>query len=1178
MHIPTVPACFAQGTRMALVKEPNAEPIPGYRLIEPLGSGGFGEVWKCDVPGGIYKAIKFVFGNLQGTENEAIRAEQELGALERVKNIRHPFLVNVERVEQIDGELVIVMELADKDLRDLLNEFRAQGQVGIPRQELLSYLRDAAEALDLIHNQYNLQHLDIKPSNLFLVSNRVKVADFGLVKALEGRGTSTNSGLLGGITPAYASPETFQGDLSKHSDQYSLAIVFQELLTGSLPFNGKSARQLMQQHCMTEPDLKALPASDRAVIARALSKDPQQRFPSCLDFIGALVRATPGARTWATMEDLFIENNDEDPSGNSRLSKSIRATPGVRPARPGPLRPTYLIGLGEFGREALQAIRYRIIDRFGGLDRVPCWKYIYIDSDPKSINDALSGPPEQAFQPQEMYHAPLMGVAGYRKHRQSLELISEWLPPERLYSIPRSLAVQGVRSLGRLAFTENQLRIAAKLKRDIQSLLDIESLEQTATMTGLEPGIETPQVLLFAAAGGGTGSGMLIDTAYTCRRLLQEQGITDQEIFGYLFCGAPNDLTTPSAERSNIYATLAEINHYSHPDALFSAKYRPGMLPMEDNGTPFQSVYLARVGRRSVGTVREVASRMATYVFNDLATPLGRLLAPSRRQQYDKIGSVYRSFGTYNVWYPRGLMLRIASRQASQRLIKLWLMDEPTRRTDEVDRECTALLHEQNWQAEAIGLRIEQVAMEATGEGTPPQMIEAFLAQLAIQKETAFARNEPSTWCRDALQRMREWVGGAGNAGPGNEWQRSKLDRLYLDAADKVASEYAVQLNRPARRLFNTPGDRVAIAHAAYEEMAIRLQRIVEKYQQQVEHHRAQSGISHQKVSVALEETLAGIRSFSFFPAKRMQKLLDKFLESVTKFSRDRLAEYTLRSIEVVYRTLAGRIDELLRDLKFCSQRLKQLEVSLMTAASEQDLTSANMESLGGKPSGYSSSQMSSSQILRDAAMVLASRIVLPDGQTDLEQAATRFLANVPEKAWTELDLYLQENVMKPMGGLFTLCMNNSDLSRALNGPLLQGTAAYLDQHLEVTDVCQAELSTAEMLGVDLAAQTKVFHHLATPSIASKTAGESESDFLLVPSTEAGKQFTALATKTLDKLKVIPISVVTDIFICREQASLTLADIQQMVQLCKDDYEQNKSSLISSPHARMDTQDWLPLE
>ncbi|HMP15594.1 MAG TPA: hypothetical protein PKD72_01105 [Gemmatales bacterium] len=129
-----------------------------------------------------------------------------------------------------------------------------------------------------------------------------------------------------------------------------------------------------------------------------------------------------------------------------------------------------------------------------------------------------------------------------------------------------------------------------------------------------------------------------------------------------------------------------------------------------------------------------------------------------------------------------------------------------------------------------------------------------------------------------------------------------------------------------------------------------------------------------------------------------------------------------------------------------------------------------------------------------------------------------------------------------------------------------------------MTDVCQAELSTAQALGVDLAAQTKVFHHLATPSIASKTPSNEESDFLLVPNTESGKQFTELAVKSLDRLKVISINVVTDIFICREQGNLSLSDIQQMVQHCKDEYEQNKHSLVSSPHARMDTQDWLPLE
>src|SRR5258708_36502894 len=105
-------------------------------------------------------------------------------------------------------------------------------------------MKEAAEALDLMNGQYNLQHLDIKPQNLFLVYNHIKVADFGLVKDFEGkRGTIT-----GGITPVYAAPETFDGWVSRNSDQYSLAIVYQELLTGQRPFNGTLARQLVLQH------------------------------------------------------------------------------------------------------------------------------------------------------------------------------------------------------------------------------------------------------------------------------------------------------------------------------------------------------------------------------------------------------------------------------------------------------------------------------------------------------------------------------------------------------------------------------------------------------------------------------------------------------------------------------------------------------------------------------------------------------------------------------------------------------------------------------------------------------------------------------------------------------------------------------------------------------------------
>src|SRR5262245_7927584 len=129
---------------MSFVREPNAEPIKGYRLIEPLGSGGFGEVWKCEAPGGLFKAIKFVYGNLNSLDLEGVRAEQELHALERVKEVRHPFVLSMDRIEVVDGELVIVMELADKNLHDCFLECQTAGLVGIPRNALLRYIRDAA--------------------------------------------------------------------------------------------------------------------------------------------------------------------------------------------------------------------------------------------------------------------------------------------------------------------------------------------------------------------------------------------------------------------------------------------------------------------------------------------------------------------------------------------------------------------------------------------------------------------------------------------------------------------------------------------------------------------------------------------------------------------------------------------------------------------------------------------------------------------------------------------------------------------------------------------------------------------------------------------------------------------------------------------------------------------------
>src|SRR5262249_60481871 len=115
---------------------------------------------------------------------------------------------------------------------------------------------------------------------------------------------------------------------------------------------------------------------------------------------------------------------------------------GITVAQPqtGVLRPTLLIGLGNFGRQALLELRCRFLDRFGDLGKLPLLRFLCVDPDPEVMTKAVRGAPEVAFSRNEIYHLPLQAVGHYR--RRMLDQITEWLPREKLHGIPRSLQTQ----------------------------------------------------------------------------------------------------------------------------------------------------------------------------------------------------------------------------------------------------------------------------------------------------------------------------------------------------------------------------------------------------------------------------------------------------------------------------------------------------------------------------------------------------------------------------------------------------------------------------------------------------------------------------------------------------------------------------------------------------------------
>jgi hypothetical protein len=1254
---------------MSVVREPNAEPIAGYRLIEPLGSGGFGEAWKCEAPGGLYKAIKFVYGNLNSLDVDGARAEQELRALNRVKEVRHPFVLSMDRIEIVEGELVIVMELADKSLHDLFQECLSAGLVGIPRDGLLRYIRDAAEALDHMNEKHNLQHLDIKPRNLFLISDRVKVADFGLVKHLERSGAS---GMLGGVTPLYAPPETFSGTISGRSDQYSLAIVYQELLTGQRPFNGKNARTLAQQHMNEEPELRVLPEGERPVVARALSKDPAKRFPNCLAFVRALYTARSPTRSDAilrestsgearpksitdTMENILLEQIPVEPHAigldatgeGAELDEVSRLGMTIAQPQTGALRPTLVLGLGSFGRRALQELRCRFLDRFGDLDKVPLIRFLYVDTDADAVKAATRGAPEIALRTTEVQHLPLQPISHYR--RRQLDQLSEWLPREKLFALPRSLKTQGSRALGRLAFADNYLRLIARLRREIQTACHPDSIYQTVSQTGLALRDNVPRVYVIANASGG-GSGFLVDLGYALRRMLNQLHEPESPLTCFLFCGAPDDPATPAPEQANLYATLTEVYHFSDPAVRFTAQYGSDGPRLVDEGSAYDTTYLMTLTHRTPEGRRDAMAHLGSYLFHELTTPVGQRL---ERTRLARSVLPFRSFGTYGVWFPRGLLLHLAARGACQRLLEEWqanTLDEhaviPDKHApalldagagaesfedqprvsayDLLEAAQARLLADPELLPDALANRVLDLAGHQL-DSSPRELLTRLLATIEEQSQQMVAQDDPGAWARQALTRVQDWLGG-GLPPPGTTTvgpqRKSRLTRALEAASAKLAEEWDRRLGEAIAGLMEHPGRRVAIAEAAVNRFLGFCCEAAEAQQQRLQQQASRSQQSQKLLQNALDSCIEGTGGFSWFGGKA-RRLLRVFVDHLAAFARQCLAEDTLSAVNQFYGFLQGRLTDRLRDLTFCRQRLRHMQEALAETAGEAGTGGLHMPleewaGMAGLNTGldYSPTPVFSTESFWDSIRESATaRVVLPEGVKDLEQAARRFLDTLTAEQWTHLDQVFQDQVLSMRDGLQKALLSTSDLVRHLMTPLITQAVNCLGNHLPVTDVAQVEFSlvdgavrTNRVGGFDLGSRIEEYYRLAAPALRHASSsqrsgvhqvvtvgGSGMSDdspparldappkstdhcFLLIPASEAGKKYGEQAQLALSDLQLVNVPGQADLMFCREQPELSLEDLERVLRSCRTAYEEVVSVPQSSPHARFDIQDWMPLD
>jgi serine/threonine protein kinase len=273
-----------------------------YELLERLGEGGMGEVWKAhDTQLQRAVAIKLLRSDLSGDPDFGASFLREARL---VAALHHPNIVQIHDFQLADrgaqGRAYMVMDYIEGGT--LAASLQATVRQGLfwPASDIVELFTSISLALDYAHEQ-GMIHRDIKPANILLQRSPVGtrspgepvLTDFGIAR-WQGGG-STLTGFVG--TPLYISPEQAQSDpVDRRSDLYSLGIVLYEILTGTVPFRGGNPLAIMLQHVHESPPPPVslnphVSSALSAVVLRSIAKNPQERFPGAAQMTSALAQA-----------------------------------------------------------------------------------------------------------------------------------------------------------------------------------------------------------------------------------------------------------------------------------------------------------------------------------------------------------------------------------------------------------------------------------------------------------------------------------------------------------------------------------------------------------------------------------------------------------------------------------------------------------------------------------------------------------------------------------------------------------------------------------------------------------------------------------------------------------------------------------------------------------------------
>ncbi|MFT3880434.1 MAG: tubulin-like doman-containing protein [Gemmatales bacterium] len=1119
---------------MSIALLPGAEPISGFRCVRRLGRSPLAETWLVQSEDESPRVLKLIY------HGATMRHARKL------TNYRHPFLLNWERTEVHDSDLVLISDWAEETAEAEFQRCRENGQPGIPRATLLRYMEELAEVLDYLHVKHRLVHGRLKLSQIGIQHRHVKLLDWGLSQSEQ---MPLQSWSLENLLST--APEVLLGHLEPASDQFSLAALFVLAATGSSPLTAKSLPEFFQLRKEHTFDSNLVNENELTVFQRALHEDSSARFPTCAAFVKALQLAQEPAKETAftapaplqdthqtenTVWQQPVSSNSSDSTGHvpTVVLKSLVAVESTGETRhpdsaflnlnnliyqakvhsSGILTPTLLVGIGRAGTAVLQELSKLIHQRFDGIGNLPHLRLLVVDE------LAVDDPSTTILKPgslakEHFLHCPQPAEYDLQKLLTD-NCVNAWLPLEqRNHATDKSRMATS--ASGRLSLVNNIGELRQRLNAECRVMLQSESLMQAKQQTGLSIRQDlTPAFYVIGGLDEGFSSGTLADMSALLRSALAETGWGEGRVYGLFFL--PSD-EQPEHVKARAYATLVELNHFTHEN-YFSAQYA-AQHEVTSGHPPFDRAFFRKYLRHDEAPEAPTVYRHAAHwLIRDIATELGSLRQASRETTRPYAGQA-------TPWFSHGLTALSSSHEAVKealknrlrgKLIAHWLTpDHELEQSIRSDGE--RFLQQNIHSASALLSRFQHLVALVLGR-EPAAAIDEWVAPL---RKGAAARPSLEILAREIMEKV-EYTFGAGTG-----YQNSPAMVAIQQEAESLAQEIGARISPFMMQYLDKPGFRLGAA--------LQLGRIFYDW---VNHHLTELQASHLEIHqdmLRAERTITQMMSQEerSFAIMGRQRLVSQIAQDLMDYPSRVLKEDMFARAVHVFQHIKKTVEDVVKKLQPAEFTLRELQKHYLTPTQSQEH-------------------------------------LLLDGERSLDERVEHLIQLLPEDAYLRLDADLTEAMARFQSNYASVCLGT--------GPSFTDILDLLDNALEETleGLLPSEDAAEQLLSLPSQAvveQLRESYRDARPDLMeNKRSRQGAFCLMLTPSSESGQELLQMAQATLPQIVAAPEGQPGEILMYRETGCLLPHEIYPQG---KEAYEACSKDLSTSPHSRFDIKSWHTL-